>query len=107
MTHEQGQRPAYWLAIVLVAVAAAGAWTAYLLIQPACGAPGNTALGRSDRWVPWALLVAEMVAATVVSKLMRRRASTIVSGVLFSTVLAATAAVLVFLVWFGSGDCGD
>lgn len=101
------RRGVYWLAVAAIALAAAAGYAVYLLSQPACGAPGNTALGRSNRYVPWALIAAEIVSVVAVGKLRRRRASAIIGAVVFGTALATVAGLIVFVVWFGSGDCGD
>ncbi len=92
---------------MLVGFGAAAGYAAYLFLQPACGAPGNTTPGQSNRYVPWALLTTEVVVVALVGKLLRRRAPTIIGGVLLGSVLAAAAAVILFLVWFGSGNCGE
>ena len=107
MTEELKARVWYWMLVVAVGLAAAASWAVYLLIQPACGAPGNTALGRSNRWVPWALLVSEIIVVAVVGKLLRRQISTIIGGVVAGSLVAALAAVVVFVFWFGAGDCGE
>jgi hypothetical protein len=107
MTQEPQDRAGFWPAIVVIALSAAAAWAIFLLIQPACGAPGNTALGRSNRWVPWTLLATEIHSTAIAGKLLRRPAPVIIGGIVVGSVLAATAAIIVFLFWFGSSHCGE
>ena len=86
---EARARIGYWLTVGLSAVAVAVGYGIYLFAQPACGAPGNTTLGRSNRYVPWALLAVEILTVLAAGKLWRRRTST--------TIIALTTASLVVI----------
>lgn len=103
--HRQDLRFDMWAAVT--GLAAAAAYYGYLSIQPACGAAGDTALGRSNSYVPWAILSAEILVVAGLGKLLSRRRSVIVTGVIGASLVAAIAAVLLFLAWFAAGDCGE
>lgn len=107
MSNHPGERGGYWPAVVLIGLTAAAGYAADLFLQPACGAPGNTALGRSNSYVPWVLLAAEVVCTVTAGRIARRRAPTVFGGLLLGTALAAGVAAIVFLCWFASGDCGE
>lgn len=97
----------FWATTTLGGLGSAAAYRAYLAIQPACGAPGDTTLGQSNKYVPWALFLAQIVLVTAVGRLLRQRTNILAAGVLLASVLAITAGILAFLFWFGAGDCGD
>lgn len=96
---------AYWTAIAIATAAAVAGYYVYASIQPACGAPGNTALGRSNHWVPWAILSVLLAAVLLVGAVARRRPATILQGLLAAGLLAVLAGVGVAFYFFTAGHC--
>jgi hypothetical protein len=108
MSEDERRDVLHWSVVMLITLAVVGAWALYLcVLQPACGAPGNTALGRSNRYVPWGLLLVDAVTVATVGRWRGYRGPMILAAAITSLVVAAVAGIVVFLFWFGAGDCGE
>lgn len=105
MAQETRLTRAYWTATTIVTAAAVAGYYVYSSIQPACGAPGNTALGRSNHWVPWAILSGLLTVVLLVGAVARRRPATILRGVLAAGLLAVLAGAGVAFYFFTAGHC--